>query len=141
MDDPSFYGFPTFGRPGVKIAQDCGGSPVDPDTRGFDPDPSILARTDAFAAQAFGERLGPALSTTTCLYTLPPDRDFVVDALPGHPNIHLALGAGHGYKFVAWFGKTLAALAAGLDPGCDLVPFRLGRPALTDPAWEANWLV
>ena len=57
--------------------------------------------------------LGPALSTTTCLYTLPPDRDFVVDALPGHPNIHVALGAGHGYKFVAWFGKTLAALAVG----------------------------
>ena len=96
-------------QPGVKIAQDCGGSPVDPDTRGFEPDPAILARTDAFAAEAFAGRLGPALSTTTCLYTLPPDRDFVVDALPGHPNIHVALGAGHGYKFVAWFGKTLAA--------------------------------
>jgi sarcosine oxidase len=141
MDDPSFYGFPTFGRPGVKIAQDCGGSPVDPDNRGFEPDAAILARTNAFAAVAFEGRLGPPLSTTTCLYTIPPDRDFVVDALPGHPNIHIALGAGHGYKFVAWFGKTLAALAAGRDPGCDLDPFRLDRPALTDPTWEANWLV
>jgi sarcosine oxidase len=141
MDDPSFYGFPTFGRPGVKIAQDCGGTPVDPDTRGFDPDPAILGRTDAFAMMAFDGKLGPALSTTTCLYTLPPDRDFVVDALPGHPNIHVALGAGHGYKFVAWFGKTLAALAAGRDPACDLTPFTLDRAALTDPAWEANWLV
>jgi sarcosine oxidase len=141
MDDPSFYGFPTFGRSGVKIAQDCGGTPVDPDKRGFDPDPSILARTDAFAAMAFGSALGSALSTTTCLYTLPPDRDFVVDALPDHPNIHVALGAGHGYKFVAWFGRTLAALAAGRGPGCDLTPFAIGRPALTDPAWEANWLV
>jgi sarcosine oxidase len=141
MDDPSFYGFPTFGRPGVKIAQDCGGQPVDPDRRGFEPDPAILARTDAFANGAFGGRLGPALSTTTCLYTLPPDRDFVVDALPGHPNVHVALGAGHGYKFVAWFGKTLAALANGRAAGCDLSPFAIGRPALTDPAWEANWLV
>ncbi len=141
MDDPSFYGFPTFGRPGVKIAQDCGGSPVDPDTRGFEPDAEILARTDRFAAEAFGGRLGPALSTTTCLYTLPPDRDFVVDALPGHPNIPVALGAGHGYKFVAWFGKTLAALAGGRDAGCDLQPFRLDRSALTDASWEPNWLV
>jgi len=141
MDDPSFYGFPTFGRSGVKIAQDCGGTPVDPDTRGFEPDPSILARTDAFAAMAFAGLLGPALSTTTCLYTLPPDRDFVVDALPGHPNIHVALGAGHGYKFAAWFGKTLAALAAGREPGCDLTPFALDRSALTDPSWEPNWLV
>jgi sarcosine oxidase len=141
MDDPSFYGFPTFGRPGVKIAQDCGGSPVDPNTRSFEPDAAILARTDAFADEAFGGRLGPALSTTTCLYTLPPDRDFVVDALPGHPNIHIALGAGHGYKFVAWFGKTLAALASGRAHGCDLEPFRFDRQALTDPGWEANWLV
>jgi sarcosine oxidase len=141
MDDPSFYGFPTFGRSGVKIAQDCGGLPVDPDTRGFEPDPAILARTDAFAAEAFGGRLGVPLSTTTCLYALPPDRDFVVDSLPEHPNVHIALGAGHGYKFVAWFGRTLAALATDENPGCDLGPFRLDRPALTDPAWEANWLV
>jgi sarcosine oxidase len=81
------------------------------------------------------------MATTTCLYTLPPDRDFVVDSLPGHPNVHIALGAGHGYKFVAWFGKTLAALAEGRDPGCDLAPFTLARAALTDPTWEANWLV
>ena len=125
MDDPSFYGFPTFGRPGVKISEDCGGQPVDPDTRGFDPDPAILGRTDAFAKEAFGGRLGSALSTVTCLYTLPPDRDFVVDAVPGYPNVHVALGAGHAYKFVAWFGKTLAALASGQDPGCDLTPFAL----------------
>jgi sarcosine oxidase len=141
MDDPSFYGFPTFGRPGVKIAQDCGGLPVDPDSRGFEPDEEILERTDSFGDVTFGGRLGPALSTTTCLYTLPPDRDFVVDSLPDQPNVHVALGAGHGYKFVAWFGKTLAAMAAGKDAGCDLTPFAFDRPALTDPAWEANWLV
>jgi sarcosine oxidase len=141
MDDPSFYGFPTFGRPGVKIAQDCGGLPVDPDRRGFDPDPAILSRTDAFAASAFAGRLGVAVSTTTCLYTLTPDRDFVVDSLADHPNVHVALGAGHGYKFVAWFGRTMAALAGDSEPGCDLTPFRLDRPALTDPAWVASWLV
>ena len=141
MDDPSFYGFPTFGRPGVKIAQDCGGLPVDPDRRGYEPDPAILTRTDAFAASAFDGRLGVALSTTTCLYTLTPDRDFVVDTLADHPNVHVALGAGHGYKFVSWFGRTMAALATGSEPGCDLTPFRLDRPALTDPSWEASWLV
>jgi sarcosine oxidase len=141
MDDPSFYGFPTFGRPGVKIAQDCGGLPVNPDTRSFEPDDAILKRTDAFGMMAFGGRLGSSLSTTTCLYTLPPDRDFVVDSLPDHPNVHVALGAGHGYKFVAWFGKTLAAMAGGRETESDLTPFALDRPALTDPAWEANWLV
>jgi len=33
MDDPSFYGFPVFGEAAVKVAQDAGGWPVDPDTR------------------------------------------------------------------------------------------------------------
>ena len=141
MDDPSFYGFPTFAAPGVKIAQDCGGLAVDPDQRGFEPDHDILDRTNAFAATAFAGRLGAPLTTTTCLYTLTPDRDFVVDAVPGHPNVHVALGAGHGYKFVAWFGSTLAALATGADPACDLEPFRLDRPALTDPAFSPNYLV
>ncbi|HEY4609242.1 MAG TPA: N-methyl-L-tryptophan oxidase, partial [Ilumatobacteraceae bacterium] len=141
MDDPSFYGLPTFGRAGVKVAEDCGGQSVDPDQRGFDPDPAILQRTDAFTAAVFDGRLGRASSTTTCLYTLPPDRDLILDALADHRNIHVALGAGHGYKFVAWFGKTLAALASDRDPGCDLSPFRLDRPALTDPTRAANWLV
>jgi sarcosine oxidase len=141
MDDPSFYGFPSFGVPGVKIAQDCGGRPVDPTHRDFAPDPDILGRTNAFAAGMFDGRLGAPLATTTCLYTLTPDRDFVVDSLPGLPSVHIGLGAGHGYKFVAWFGRTLAALAIGNDPACDLKPFRLDRPALTDPAWEPNWLV
>jgi sarcosine oxidase len=141
MDDPSFYGFPIFGRSGVKISEDCGGQLVDPDTRGFDPDPAILGRTDAFAKNAFGNGLGPALSTTTCLYTLPPDRDFVIDSVPGHSNIHIALGAGHGFKFAAWFGRTMATLAGGVAASDDLTPFRLDRPALTDPSWTANWLV
>ena len=30
MDDPSFYGFPTYGEAGPKIAQDCGGQPTTP---------------------------------------------------------------------------------------------------------------
>jgi sarcosine oxidase len=141
MDDPSFYGFPTFGRPGVKIAEDCGGQPVNADTRGFDPDPAILGRTGAFAKAAFGNGLGSPLSTTTCLYTLPPDRDFVIDSVPGHRNIHVALGAGHGFKFAAWFGRTMATLAAGHPTSDDLTPFRLDRPALTDPSWTAYWLV
>ena len=33
MDEPSFYGFPLFGRAGVKIAQDCGGTEVTTRTR------------------------------------------------------------------------------------------------------------
>ena len=39
MDVPSFYGFPAFGEPGPKGAQDVGGRPTTPATRDFAPDP------------------------------------------------------------------------------------------------------
>ena len=29
MDDPSYYGFPCYGEPTVKAAQDCGGPVID----------------------------------------------------------------------------------------------------------------
>ena len=49
MDDPSFYGFPEFGEAAtVKITQDAGGKPVDPDTRGFEEDAELTARVSGF---------------------------------------------------------------------------------------------
>jgi sarcosine oxidase len=141
MDDPSFYGFPEFGVSGAfKAAEDCGGAPVDPDDRSFAAAPIAEARLAAFVAGLVGDR-NASVSTTTCLYTLTPDRDFVLDRLPDHPQLCLGLGAAHGFKFAAWFGKELAALASGAAPGQDLAPFSIARDALRRPADRAAWLV
>ena len=144
MHDPSYYGFPTFGPPEVadaaKGSEDCGGDDVDPDTRSFDPDPAMERRLGTFMADLVGDRFGPP-RTTTCLYTLTTDRDFVVDRLPDHPNVVVGLGAAHGFKFAAWFGRTLAALATGATPGPELAPFRIDRPALARPPTRDAWLV
>jgi sarcosine oxidase len=86
---------------------------------------------------------GPATRSKTCLYTLTPDRDFVLGALPGHDNVVVGLGAAHGFKFAPTFGRLLADLAttgaASTDVSLDR--FRLDRPALTDPDYPASWLV
>ena len=141
MDDPSFYGFPEYGVAGAfKAAEDCGGPAVDPDTRTFDPDPEMEARLGEFVSRLVGDR--PATPhTTTCLYTLTSDRDFVVDRLPDVPQISVGLGAAHGFKFAAWFGRQLAALAIGAEPGEELAPFAITREALSRPANRAAWLV
>ena len=141
MDEPSFYGFPTFGREGVKIAQDCGGVEINASERSYEPDPTILARTAAFGRACLGGRLGPVAHTATCLYTLTPDRDFVLDRVPGHPSVLVAQGAAHGLKFAAWFGRTLAALAAGGRTPDDLTPFAIDRLALREPTGATTWLV
>jgi sarcosine oxidase len=142
MDDPSFYGFPVFGPlAAVKGAEDCGGPLVDPDTRTFDPDPDMQGRLQAFMEGLFGDGFR-APTTTTCLYTLTSDRDFLLDRLPGHPQVSVALGAAHGFKFASWFGRKLAGLALGeSDERGDLVPFSFGRPGLHAPIDRSAWLV
>jgi sarcosine oxidase len=140
MDDPSFYGFPCYGEDTIKAAEDCGGPAVDPDARTTEPDPDMLARL----ADCVGSLLpgsGPAVRSLRCQYTLTPDRDFVLAPVPGHERVVVALGAAHGFKFAPTFGRLLAELAVTGTSTTDLSPFRFDRPALTDPAYEANWMV
>jgi sarcosine oxidase len=136
LDQPSFYGFPTYRSPGPKIAEDIGGRPTTAQGRTFLTDPDCLARVQAFLAKRMPGAIGPAVRTKTCLYTLTPDRDFVIDRLPEHPGIVVALGAAHAYKFAALFGTILAELAldaARLTPPPELALFALGRDALVNP--------
>ncbi len=91
-------------------------------------------------AASLGDRFGRPRSTT-CLYTLTPDRDFVVDRLPDIPQVLVGLGAAHGFKFAAWFGRTLAELACGDPSGPELAPFAFGRPSLHVPITREAWLV
>jgi len=132
LDQPSFYGFPAHAGRGPKVGQDVGGRTTTATTRTFDLDIDCLDRVETFLARHL-PGAGRRASTKTCLYTLTPDRDFVVDRVPDHPGIVVALGAAHGYKFAALFGPLLAGLA--LNPerqppafGHDLFAFR--RPAL-----------
>lgn len=136
MDDPSFYGFPTFGEAGaVKITQDAGGKPVDAQTRSFEPDPDITARVCSFLAEHLPSVERKPHLIKTCLYTLPPDRDFIIDSLPEHPNVHLAVGAGHAFKFACVIGRILAELALDAGTRTDIAAFSVRRPilAMTQP--------
>jgi sarcosine oxidase len=141
MDDPGFYGFPVYGENGPKIAQDCGGKPTTPETRTFEKDPDIDARVRAFAAEHLPSALGPEIRTRTCLYTLTPDRDFVLDAVPGHPEVLVALGGAHAFKFASVIGRTLAELATSGTTDADLEPFRIDRDLLTQDDPPTSWMV
>lgn len=139
MDEPSFYGFPCYGEATVKAAQDCGGPAIDPDTRGSDVDGEMLG----LLAGHVGRMLpgsGPPVRSLRCQYTLTPDRDFVMDRVPGHASLVVGLGAGHGFKFAPTFGRLLADLADGSRETVSPT-FALDRPALTDPSYPAHWLV
>ncbi|HXB82978.1 MAG TPA: N-methyl-L-tryptophan oxidase [Candidatus Acidoferrum sp.] len=129
LDDPSFYGFPIFGEPRtVKITQDSGGKPVAAQTRDFEEDPEITARVKSFLERYLPAALGRVDLVKTCLYARTPDRDFVIDALPGHANVSVAVGDGHAFKFASLIGRILSD---GAVEGCDLTPFKIARPILS----------
>jgi sarcosine oxidase len=130
LNEPCFYGFPAYGEMATKAAQDAGGEEITLDTRTFEPNPKPLHRVQDFLAQYLPAALGPILYTKTCIYTMPPDRDFVIDALPGHPNAFIAIGAGHAFKFASLIGKILGDLAMDGTTPSDLEPFKFDRPIL-----------
>ncbi len=66
-----------------------------------------------------------------CIYTWVEDEHFVIDRLPGMPQVIVASPcSGHGFKFASVMGEILADLSTGRDPAFDLSMFRLDRPAL-----------
>ena len=143
MDDPSFYGFPVYGEAGPKVAQDAGGRAVSPDTRTFEPDPAITARVRAFVDDYLPDAGRKEIYTKTCLYTLTPERDFVIDRLPEAPGVVVGLGAAHGFKYASVIGRILVELALdGSSPSDgEIGAFRIDRPALLDPSAAARPLI
>jgi sarcosine oxidase len=141
MDDPCFYGFPVFGEAGPKAGQDAGGQETSAEGRTFEPDREALDRTVRFLEKHLPGVVGPIIYTKTCLYTLTPDRDFVLDVLPEHPEIAVAIGGGHGFKFASLVGRILADLSIDGHSARDLSPFRIDRPILQMKDPPRNYMV
>ncbi|HKG57865.1 MAG TPA: FAD-dependent oxidoreductase, partial [Candidatus Limnocylindrales bacterium] len=143
MDEPCFYGFPAYGEPGPKAAQDVGGVETTPRTRTFARDEAAFGRVADFLAAHIPGALGPEIYTKTCLYTLTPDRNFVLDRLPEQPNVIVALGAAHGFKYASLFGRVAAELIAdGATPSArDIAGFTIDRPILLDEDPVTSFMV
>ncbi len=136
-----FYGFPIHGEVAIKAGQDVGGDVVTADTRTFEVNPRSRADLQRFMETYISGGAGPELYTKTCLYTLTPDRDFIIDTLPEHPQIAVAIGAGHAFKFASLIGQILSQLALEGEAAYPLDTFQLDRPALTDPNFPASFMV
>jgi sarcosine oxidase len=131
MGNPSFYGFPAFGHAGAKIGRDVGGREVTGDTRSMHPDPAYAAVLDAFMQAHLPGGFGPYLAQRTCLYTMTPDRDFVIDFVPGHERAAVGQGAAHAFKFASVFGKSLVEMVFEGKAESDVGDWSIDREVLT----------
>ncbi len=109
-----FYGFPVLdAAEGMKTAQHYGAPELrDPE----EIDRTIRPQDEETIRRFHREHLpavdGPVRRASVCIYTLTPDRHFLIDLHPEHPNVVLAAGfSGHGFKFASVVGEILADLA------------------------------
>jgi sarcosine oxidase len=123
------YGIPPHGGAGVKIAKHHHrNQAVDPDaydrTVSADDEALIRAALAAYIPAANGRML----AAKTCLYTMTPDGDFIIDRLPGAENVIVASPcSGHGFKFAPVIGEILADLVTDGTTRHDISRFRLAR--------------
>ena len=132
MEEPSFYGFPEIDGQGLKVAEDVGGYETTAESRNFDPEPENLARVQSFCSRHLPPPTRKIAAVKTCLYTMPPDRDFIVDAMPNIPECVVAVGAGHAFKFASALGRILSELALDRRTAADLSRFHIDRPILQE---------
>ncbi|MBE9112878.1 N-methyl-L-tryptophan oxidase [Nodosilinea sp. LEGE 07298] len=129
------YGEMPYGIPhedpsiGLKITTFYGWDTVEkPSQVDYTPSQDWTERIRDFAKQYIPDAAGPLLSTRRCLYTLTPDKQFVIDQHPNHPQVVIGAGfSGHGFKFTTLMGKMLADLALDDRTPHDTSLFKLAR--------------
>jgi sarcosine oxidase len=110
-----------------KVGLHMAGPPTDAETRTFDADPVRVAKVRDYVAAHVAEATDLD-RTDTCLYTIAPDEDFVLDRVG--PLVIASPCSGHGFKFVPLFGQAIADLATGAPTPFPVEPFRADRAAI-----------
>jgi sarcosine oxidase len=125
------YGIPPQGsvQAGIKVAKHHHKEEtVDPDAY----DRTVSAQDEALIRAAIVDHIpaanGRLIDAKTCLYTMTPDGDFLIDRLPSAPNIIVASPcSGHGFKFAPVIGEILADLATRGATSHDIGRFSIRR--------------
>ncbi|CAA3000266.1 probable sarcosine oxidase [Olea europaea var. sylvestris] len=127
------YGTPSLEFPGlIKISVD-GGRPCEPNERTWAAPPSVADSLRRWIGGRFGNLIDPngPVMTQSCMYTMTPDADFVIDFVGGDFGKDLVVGggfSGHGFKMAPVVGRILADLVTvGEAKGVDLNYFSIER--------------
>lgn len=127
-DGTQYYGFPAEDN-ALKIGRHNGGQVIT-DASGRVPFGNIATDgSECFGfLRQFLPGIGGCLYGASCTYDNSPDEDFIIDNVPGHPNMLMVTGlSGHGFKFAPVLGEIALQFARGERSNFDLAPFSLAR--------------
>jgi len=124
-----FYGLPAVDGRGLKVARHYGAPELDsPEQVERAVRPADERPVRDFLAAHIPAAAGPLRYAQTCIYTLTPDRHFLIDRHPDHPNVAVAGGfSGHGFKFSSVVGEILADLVEAGQTRWPIDMFRFAR--------------
>ncbi len=105
-----FYGLPAIDSSGAKIAEHYGAPEL---AEVADVNRAVTAadeeRVRGFLRSHLPGLNGPCRRSSVCLYTLTPDRHFILDLAPNESAVAMACGfSGHGFKFAPAVAEVLA---------------------------------
>ena len=110
----AFYGLPMIDSRGVKLARHYAAPELmGPDEVDWSVSTRDVDELDRLALRYFSSDFVPGISHgQVCMYTVTPDKHFVIDVHPANPRVVVACGfSGHGFKFAPAVGEILADLA------------------------------
>ncbi|WP_156856384.1 N-methyl-L-tryptophan oxidase [Oceanobacillus sp. AG] len=125
-----YYGFPSFGKCGLKIGRHDFEEEIDPSTmnREFGSNISDEGHLRKFLDEFMPEASGELKKAAICIYTRTPDGHFIIDQHPEHSHVLIATGfSGHGFKFASVVGEILSQLAMTGETEHDISLFKMDR--------------
>lgn len=122
------YALPSDEYPGhVKVCMHYGPK-IDPDNRDDVDDSWVVEQAIQYVKDHFPGLIPVPSIRETCIYTMTPDEDFILDTHPSWRNVVIGAGfSGHGFKLAPVVGKVLAELVMQKSPSYDMKPFRIKR--------------
>ncbi len=130
--EPVLYGFPSIhddaAPVGVKVALHGSREVCTPETVRREVSEEDRASIRSRLSASMPLLCGQITYAETCLYTMTPDENFVIDHQSECPEVTVAAGfSGHGFKFASVIGEILADLATDRTVPYDLALFRAAR--------------
>jgi len=110
----AFYGFPSIDELGLKVAEHTSGDPVlDPLKIDRSLHKTDKTKIDGFITRHLSKMHNPRMTDhKICMYTRSEDEHFIVDSIPGSPQVNFVAGlSGHGFKMASVLGEIMADLA------------------------------
>lgn len=134
----TYYGFPYLRDIGLKIGRHDDGEPATPGTIQREVNAGEVQQLEDVLNTYLPGASGPVKETLTCMYTMTPDENFIVDRHPEYPQVVIGCGfSGHGYKFAPALGELLADLALDRQIAFD-IDFLSARRFIRSPQWGSS---